>query len=343
MTLGLAIAFGTLYYTLRNVSLQELAASFDTVEVFYLIPSAAIIFLSYVVHALRWQVLLLPIRRVNASSLFSPIMVGAMGNILPGRPGEIFRAYLLGKKLDIPVAGALATILIERVFDLVILLILFTWILLFHAEIFSSRIVHSGVPVQELAVGFGKITGALLGVLIVFVYLAVFHKEIVRRWVEKCTRPLPARWHGKIAGGIDEFSRGLNSIQDFSSLVKVSLYSVVECGANIFAFYPLYWAYQLQDKSVASVLILMVVVAIFVVVLPTPAFLGSFNAGVVVALHEMMGEAELAAVSFGMVSWALNFLVIFLSALYFIFHDHLSTAQLMRLGKQDAVEYEKAE
>ena len=85
-----------------------------------------------------------------------------------------------------------------------------------------------------------------------------------------------------------------------------------------------------QTKSLHSILLLTVMVCILITILPTPAFLGSYNAGVLIALHEIMGEAEVTAVSFGMVVWASSFLVVFAGGLYFIISDQMSLQSLMK-------------
>ena len=54
---------------------------------------------------------------------------------------------------------------------------------------------------------------------------------------------------------------------------------------------------------------------------------------VLIALHEIMGEAEVTAVSFGMVVWAANFLVVFAGGLYFIFSDQMSVQSLIKAEK----------
>ena len=77
-------------------------------------------------------------------------------------------------------------------------------------------------------------------------------------------------------------------------------------------------------------------VCILITVLTTPAFLGSYNAGVLIALHEIMGEAEVTAVSFGMVVWATSFIVIFAGGFYFIFSDHISVASLMKAEETES-------
>ena len=70
-----------------------------------------------------------PMKKVPVTGLFSPLMVGYMANILPARAGEFIRAYLLGKKHGIPFSGAFASIVVERLFDIVAVLLLFQLLL----------------------------------------------------------------------------------------------------------------------------------------------------------------------------------------------------------------------
>ena len=117
-------------------------------------------------------------------------------------------------------------------------------------------------------------------------------------------------------------------------MIKITIYSILVWAGNIFYFYPLYFAYDLQHKTIPSLLILAVIVAISITVFPTPGFLGSFNAGVLIALHEIMGESEIKSVSIGMVGWVLFTGMILVSGFYFIFHDHMSLRTLVET-KQD--------
>ena len=69
--------------------------------------------------------------------------------------------------------------------------------------------------------------------------------------------------------------------------------------------------------------------AILITIIPTPGFLGSFNAGIFIALHEIMGESEIKSVSLGMVGWVVFAGVILVGGLYFTFHDHMSLKTLV--------------
>ncbi len=62
--MGLAIALAALYYTLRNVSFEELVNSLKNAELVFIFPGLVIIILSYVTRAYRWQILLRPFKPI---------------------------------------------------------------------------------------------------------------------------------------------------------------------------------------------------------------------------------------------------------------------------------------
>jgi glycosyltransferase 2 family protein len=340
---SLLITAGALYYTLHNVSLKELGESFAQAHYIYMVPAILLMAFSYVLRCWRWRILLSPMKKVNTVGLFSPLMVGYMGNILPARAGEILRPYLVGKKYGIPFSGALATIVVERVTDIVILLLIFLWVFVGHPEIFSSEAVFSGLSVQDLALNFGKIAGAISVFILIFIYSLLHHEGKARRFMQWVVSRLPKKWHEKTDFWVQEFRMGILILKDFQAFAKVIFLTSMEWAVNIYSMYPLYWAYDLKDKSQISVILLTVMIAIMVTVLPTPALLGSFNAGVTIALHNIMGETEVAAAGVGMAGWGLNFLVIFLAGIYFIFHDSLSVRQLLNAEAEGEAEIDELE
>jgi glycosyltransferase 2 family protein len=335
LIIGLIVAIAAVYYTMRNVSVSELMESFRHVNYIWLLPTFVLMCLTYVARAIRWRVLLLPVKEVKTWDLFSPLMVGFMAGVLPARAGELVRAYLLGKKFELSFASSLATIVVERLFDMILLLFLFSWILVFHGEIFDGNIAWSGISIKDLAFQFGIISLALVLVLIAFIYLLTFHNEKAMALVHWLVRPFPEKWQLKLILMTETFSQGLGVFRSLKALALIGVATVGVWGLIVLQYYPLYWAYSLQDKSVTSLILLTVMVCILITVLPTPAFLGSFNAGVLIALHEIMGEAEVATVSFGFVAWGVNFAVIVLGGVYFILHDHISVRKLVDIGEED--------
>ena len=332
---GLAIALIALFYTLHSVSFEEVISSFIKMEHIYIVPAVIMIALSYVFRAYRWQAILESSLKVDVGGLYSPMMVGFMGNFLPARAAEILRPYLLCKKYDITFSAAFASIVIERLFDMIMLLLVFTWVVWFEANVFSSDIEFSGFSIQGMAIKFGQLSLLVTLVLIVFIYLMVNHKTTLMKLVLWLTSFMNERWINKIKFLIDEFSASCGVIKNFGTLLKISIYSVLVWVGNIFWIYPLYVAFDLEYKTISSLLVLAVIVAIFITIFPTPGFLGSYNAGILIALHEVMGESEIKSVSLGMVGWALFAGTILIGGLYFVFHEHISFKTLVNVKKEE--------
>ena len=332
--IGLAIAFGALYFTLRNISFEELATSFKNAELIYIIPGLVLIILSYVTRAYRWQALLSPFKQIPVKEIYSPLMIGFMGCILPARAGEFLRAYVVGKKHNITFSGAFSTIIVERLFDLVCLMALFVWVFVFKADMFDPNLTYSGVSVKSMAIGFGRICIILVCGLLAFMFLLAWQEEKVKSWINWCIRSLSEMWKEKIIYMVGEFALGCQVIKNKKALMQVTLFSVLTWILIVALYYPFYLAFDLQIQTLDSLLILTVMVCILITVLPTPAFLGSYNAGVLIALHEIMGEAEVTAVSFSMVVWASSFLVLFAGGFYFILCDHMSVSSLMKAEEE---------
>jgi len=334
LAFGLVIALIALYYTLRNVSFSEVISSFKEMDYIYIFPAIVLIVLSYIFRAYRWQALLESSLKINVSGLYSPMMVGFMGNFLPARAAEILRPYLLSKKYNITFAAAFASIVVERLFDMIILLLIFIWVFWFEADAFSSNIEFSGFSVQEMAIKFGQICVLAVILIIVFIYLLLNHKKKMMKIVGWFLGFMSEKWADKTKYLLDEFTVGCEVVKKIGTLAKISVYSVLVWVANIFSVYPLYFAFDLQYKTIPSLLILGVIVAIIITILPTPGFLGSYNAGIVIALHEIMGESEIKSVSLGMVGWALFSGAILVGGLYFIFHEHMSIKDLSNVKRE---------
>jgi len=316
------------------VSFSEVIFSFKEMEYVYLLPAVAMIALAYVFKAYRWKALLEPSLKVNVSELYSPMMVGFMGNFLPARAGEILRPYLLSKKSNITFSAAFASIIIERLFDLIMLLLIFIWVFWFEASVFSSDIKFSGFSVEEMAIKFGQICVLAVMMLLIFIYFFLNHKKYIMKLASWFLGFINENWANKIKHFINEFARGCEIVRNFGTLARISVYSVLVWAANIFYLYPLYYAFDLQYKTIPSLFILTVMVAICITVVPTPGFLGSYNAGVLIALHEVMGESEIKSVGLGMVGWVLSAVVILAGGLYFIFHEHMSLKDLASVKRE---------
>ena len=90
-----------------------------------LVASFAAVVLSYLIRAWRWQYLLAPIGPTRFRTAFRTTVIGfaALG-VLPARAGDVLRPYLLARQEGFSVSATIATIILERVLDLMAVLVL---------------------------------------------------------------------------------------------------------------------------------------------------------------------------------------------------------------------------
>ena len=130
LIIGVTISALALYLTLRNVPVADLLDYLISINYFWIVPAVLVLLTSFVLRVIRWQIILESAGKVGFWQAFHPLMIGFMVNcILPGRVGEVARPAVLQKKENIPFSTGLATVAAERVFDVGILLILFSILL----------------------------------------------------------------------------------------------------------------------------------------------------------------------------------------------------------------------
>jgi hypothetical protein len=120
--LGVAISVVCLWLVFRNVQWVELGAAIQAVDWTILALAAFVALLDQVVRGVRWRVFLVPVGRVSAADSFSFLSIGALANVvLPLRAGEIIRAVLLGEKRQLSKSAVFGTVVVERLFDVLML------------------------------------------------------------------------------------------------------------------------------------------------------------------------------------------------------------------------------
>lgn len=118
--LGWGVSLVLLYFAFRGLDWFSVMAAFSKISPFTPILMMGLYLLGFLVRAWRWK-LLLP-TRISLGDSFKAVILGyAANNILPARLGEFVRAEAVARKCEISRSVALASILVERVFDGLIL------------------------------------------------------------------------------------------------------------------------------------------------------------------------------------------------------------------------------
>ncbi len=225
--IGLVISLVFLVWALAGVDLGEVAATIVTMNWLSLLPALALYSAGVGVRAVRWRLLLTPLRpNLSLYRTFEVIVIGYMANnVLPARIGELVRAYVLGRREDVRKTSTLATIFVERIFDGLIMIgfvaAALLFIIFFSPAILSTGEGHKfGTLIRDYSPFITLGAVAFLGFLIVFISIASSQAR-VERLMAFGLRFLPGRLHERAEHLAVAFVEGLGSLRSASNLVTV--------------------------------------------------------------------------------------------------------------------------
>jgi len=335
LTIGLIIIVLSSYYAFKNVSIAELGEALRTVKYIYLIPAVLLVATTFLFRAMRWRYLVSSVKDVKTSHLFSPMMVGFMGNILPARAGEFIRAYLLGKKENISFSASFATIFVERLFDMLLFLMLLVGVIFFSADTFAQGDNGESQKLMGYMIKFGWVS--FIGSLGIFLFsvLLQYKNEWAMKIVEFFTRPLSEKWREKIYGIVQSFTEGLSILKDVKAFMAALILSFLVWISMVLTYYPIHLAFGITGvPMLTSVLVVSLTIGIFISLFPTPGFLGAFQAACVVALHDVFGVSKAVAASYGIIAWLVAMGFIIAVGSIFIVKDNISFKELASSKEQ---------
>jgi len=318
--LGLVVSISALYLAFRNVPFKDLITYFSSINYVWILPAVAVIFLSFVLRAYRWKIILESAGKIRFWQSFHPLMIGFMINcILPGRVGEIARPAILQKKERIPFSTGIATVAAERVFDVGILIILFT-ILLATIQIDSDIDIVFGKYHLNRAtlMAAGQGTFKLLSLLIGGIALVVFSKtrNVINGLIKKIPRmlffagpDLKIKIQKKICDPMVSF------VENFASGFTLIKYPIKMCaciGLSVFIWGLAAYSYYLVslgcpgiELTYIEITAVMIIICFFIALPSVPGFWGIWEAGGVFALL-LFGVSSKEAAGFTLVNHAIQ-------------------------------------
>lgn len=142
-----------LYYSLKQTDLSALRALPGRMCLEGLLSVVALIALSHLLRAWRWQLLFPPETATpRLWPCFSSLMAGYLANLIPPRAGEIIRAALLARMEKVPAETSLGTVVLERIVDLLFLFVLLGCSWLWSGDLLVSYMdTHIWVPIRQKA------------------------------------------------------------------------------------------------------------------------------------------------------------------------------------------------
>ena len=221
--LGVMISIVFIWLSLRGLKLGEFWNTVQKANYIWLVPGIGVYFIAVWVRAWRWHYLLGPIKKIPTKTMFPITTIGYMGNnIYPARAGEVLRAVILKRREGVPVSASLATVIVERIFDGVVMLA-FVFVNLPELAKLTGKSGFVGNIQQVAVIG----SAVFVGALIIFLAAAMFPQVTARAGLRMIERITPQRLHVRIIGFLNRFLDGLASLRSPFSVLMVFFTSVL--------------------------------------------------------------------------------------------------------------------
>lgn len=288
--LGVLISLLLIWYSLRGLHLKDLTDVLVQANYWWLLPGVAVYFVAVWARAWRWHHLLKPLKSISTRELFPTVAIGYFGNnILPARAGELLRAVVLKKDEGIPVSASLATIIVERVFDGVVML---GFVFVNLSEL--ARLTQTSGFVGDIRSLALIGTGVFLGALAVFLGLAMFPERGLALVNGIIQRVIPAKYAEKILGLTDRFLCGLASLRSPRMILMVFLTSVVIWLLETAKYWFVMHAFPFQ-VSFFALMLMNGIVNLATTIPSAPGYVGTFDAPGIAVLQAYAVPKAIAA------------------------------------------------
>jgi glycosyltransferase 2 family protein len=288
--------------------------SFRTAHLWWIAGSVGATFLGYVFRALRWQELLQPLKRIEFAPLMTASVVGFAAIFTLGRPGEVVRPVWISRQERVPFVGAVASIVVERVFDFLVLVLL---LLVGSARIDVSaqgRIDPGALRTPWLLAGVAVLTLAAI--------------ILLHRFADPLTRLAPFELLRRL---MQTFTWGLAATARPRGFAVVGLYSLLLWIVSTLQFWLMLEGLDLIYPVSAAILIL--VFSTLGSIVQIPGIGGGFQAGFILSATAVLGMQTEVAVAASLMVWFVMIIPTVVAAAAYMMWKGVS---LRELGMRDA-------
>jgi uncharacterized protein (TIRG00374 family) len=322
------LAVALLGWFLSHANLAEVWRHVQHADLTMLFVGFVFVVVTYIARTFRWQALLLPLGHVRFMTTFRATLVGfaALG-VLPARAGDLLRPYMVARKEGIPVPATFATVVMERVLDLVAvlgLLAVYAWGFATPAEIPAAL----RQPIELSA----AVAGGAAIVLFAVMWILATHPERIGRFVRAADRVLPHAIAHKLGDIATTFSRGFIAARNPSTLLTGVLWSFVVWIFIAGETWAVTRAFDI-DMSFPGSFLVQVFLVIGVAV-PTPGGVGSYHEAYRWAVTTFFHAANDSAVAAAIVVHLISYIPVILAGLVVMVQEGMSVHDLQDLAGQ---------
>jgi hypothetical protein len=326
---GLLISLGALFLAFRGLHWAEVGSALRDANYLLLLPAAVVMFFSLYFRAIRWGVLFHPRTDLRVGALMGTMNVGySVNNILPLRVGELVRAYLIGDGERVSTAHALSTIVVERVLDVLTVVLMLVLLLPF-----VDMPAWAATPALVAGVGF----------LVLAVLLATL--SLARQWalaiVDWCARRFPARYQGRLHEAAESVMEGFGVLSKPAVLARGVGWSFASWFASALMMFIVQQAFDLGLGFGAAPFVLATT-SLAMLVPASPGYIGTFELVAIKGLENVFDVSRSAAASYALAQHAFLYLAPLIIAAVYLWRERKAWQRIRFWSREEAPAEEAA-
>jgi uncharacterized protein (TIRG00374 family) len=318
--ISLLLSSAGFYLAFRNVPVSDLISYLAHINYIWVLPSLGLVVLSFIVRVLRWQIILAPTKAIGFWSAFHPVMIAFTINcILPGRLGELARPAILAKKENLHYSTGLATVAVERTFDIGLIITLFLLIYQF-IDIDPNTQLSMGATVLDQGTLETIVTSLLqLAFLLIIGMILVslqWSRSLIKQIIfnipgllffigEKLRKKITERICTPMVRLIDTFARGFELIRSPAKILLCLILSLLIWILTVLSYYTFALGCPGIHITLSEMTAVMIIICIFIALPSVPGYWGLWEAGGIFALA-LFGVSQKEAAGFTLANHALQ-------------------------------------
>lgn len=313
--LGLAVSAALLAWIAAVTDWPVVFGMLGRINYWFLLPVTALMVGHYFLRAWRWKYLLPAGASSGLRRLFDSLMVGNFATfILPLRAGEFVRPYLLTRYSKLSFSTCFVSIIVERFFDLLVVLGSFGVVALFVSNI-PAWVNRGAILLSILAAG-----------ILALMLAGTFMPQALLKIADYFFNLFPSHWAARLRRFAGDFLNGAAVLGQRGGLLKVVLLSLAVWSSGYAIFHFFFYLCRMEPDWWVSVTV-SVILALAVAAPSAPGFLGVYQTACIAAFA-LFGRNQELAVAYSIVAHVYQYILFVLYGLYVLARDNLKLSEL---------------
>ncbi len=277
----------------------------------YFIPYFVVILLKVT----RWKLLFYPLKTIKYQRLFSSLMISYLWNtVLPARLGEVVRGYVVSRSEKIGVARVFSTILLEKILDIITMM-------LFLLALLPFLKIDDNIRQPALILGGGVILAFMACLL-----MAARRRE-ADRFFNFFLNRLPLKLRNNLHSYVTDILDTLTVLLNFKISLNLWFQSILMWAINTTLYLLIAWAVGLNLTFEQGVLVL-ITSNLGMAVPSSPGNVGTFELVIKVTLLPFFPGQESLILTFALLEHVIAFLPVVLLGAFYSWREGLAPGKV---------------